>query len=242
MSAEILGIHGIGQQRKSPNSLQESWKFAAQQGIAASNEEAKLRSMEVAYYATLFRKGNGRLGREDTIEADAPLSPGEQRFLEEIFEDDLISSTGIRDVQAQVLGLTAIPSKVARSLVAVDRKFGRNAGKYLLFILRQVYRYLTDEDLSSAIRKKISESTSAATSVIPGHSLGSVVLYDMLLRGDLSVKDGCDPKRLTIVTFGSPLAWPTVRRMLGHGSHVQDAGCEWSNIFDPRDAITGGWH
>ncbi|MFD7204401.1 hypothetical protein [Streptomyces sp. NPDC059893] len=240
MGAEILGIHGIGQQRKSPNSLQESWKFAAQQGVIASNREAKLRSMEVAYYATLFRKGNGRLGREGAIDADAPFSADEQRFFEEVFEDDLIPGTDIRDVQAQVLGLVAIPSNVARFLVAVDRKFGRNAGKYLLFVLRQVYQYLTNEDLSSAIRQKVAESASSATNVILGHSLGSVVLYDMLLRGDLSTKEGCDPKRLAIITFGSPLAWPTIRRMLGHGSHLQDTGCEWSNIFDPQDAITGG--
>ncbi|MFF8784055.1 hypothetical protein [Streptomyces sp. NPDC015125] len=240
MTAEILGIHGIGQQRKSPNSLQESWKVAAQQGISASNENAKLRSMEVAYYAALFRKATGRLGREDEIDGDTPLLPGEERFLEEVLEDNLISDMDIRDIQAQVLGLVAIPRKVSRFLVAVDRKFGRNAGRYLLYILRQVYRYLTDENLSSAIRRKVAESTSTATSVILGHSLGSVVLYDMLLRGDLSLEDGGSPKRPTIVTFGSPLAWPTVRRMLGHGSQIQDVDCEWSNIFDPLDAITGG--
>lgn len=240
MGAEILGIHGIGQQRQSPKALQESWKVAARQGIIASNGSARLRSMEVAYYAMLFRKGNGRLGhQEDAIDVDTPLSVGEQRFLDEILEDNLISDTDVRNVQAQTLGLIAVPSSVARFLVATDRKFGRGAGKRLLYFLRQVYRYLTDEDLSSAIRQKVAESASTVTNVILGHSLGSVVLYDMLLRGDFAVKGG-DSKGLTIVTFGSPLAWPTVRRMLGHGSHIQDVGCDWRNVFDPKDAITGG--
>ncbi|MFC8284646.1 hypothetical protein [Streptomyces cyaneofuscatus] len=238
MTAEILGIHGIGQQRKSEESLRESWKIAAQQGIAASNGSVKLRNIEVAYYAALFRKTTGRLGRDGS--SDTPLSPGEVNFFEEIFEDNLISDVEIRDIQAQVLGLVAVPKNISRFLVAVDRKFGRHAGKHLLYVLRQVYRYLTDENLSTAIRDKVAKSTSSATGTFLGHSLGSVVLYDMLLREDLKLDKWDATKQPTIVTFGSPLAWPTVRRMLGHGSQIRDVGCEWSNVFDPQDAITGG--
>ncbi|MFI5985892.1 hypothetical protein ACIBEA_34155 [Streptomyces sp. NPDC051555] len=240
MSAEILGIHGIGQERKSQESLRESWKNAAQEGISASHENAKLRSMDVAFYAPLFRKATGRLGGAGEIFDGIPLSAGERIFLEEILEDGLIIDTGTGDVQTQVLGLTAIPSHISRFLVTVDRKFGRNAGKYLLYILRQVYRYLTDEDLASAIRQKVTESISTSTRLILGHSLGSVVLYDMILRGDLSRGNGSGYQGTSIVTFGSPLTWPTVRRMLGHGLDIQDVGCEWHNLFDPLDAVTGG--
>ena len=71
--------------------------------------------------------------------------------------------------------------------------------------------------------------------MLVGHSLGSVVAYD-LLRRELA------PRVMALVTLGSPLAWPRVRRALDAAASPADIsrGESWSNVFDPWDVVTAG--
>ncbi|MCX5343705.1 hypothetical protein [Streptomyces atratus] len=194
----------------------------------------------MAFYANLFRNSSGHLGNGEDILTDesSPLSSGEEEFILEAISDGIGASDPDfpGEVQAQELGLPAFPARVTRALLRIDQKFGRNAGRHAIFILRQVYRYLTDEELAVRIRHIVAEAIGANTRVLIGHSLGSVVLYDMILRGEITRSP--IPK---FITIGSPLSWPTVKRMLESGTELRGENMSgWSNIYDPRDAVTGG--
>ncbi|MET7405496.1 hypothetical protein [Streptomyces parvulus] len=170
---------------------------------------------------------------------ETPLSAGEEIFIENVLSSDILQGVDVDENSARELGLPAVPGKVARLLVRVDRLFGRNAGKHLLYILRQVYRYLTDKDLSKEIRNTVAATISSDTKIILAHSLGSVVAYDMAQRGELFPHSIASEMSRQIILFGSPLSWRTVLRMLGHGTEILDQNV-WHNLYDSADVVTGG--
>lgn len=237
MCAAVVGIHGIGQHKKTSSALEESWRLAILRCVEPSSNAQRISSLKMAFYGNLFARPDGRLGPANE---ETPLSVDEELFIEDVLSSDILQGVDADENSARELGLPAIPGKVARLLVRVDRLFGRNAGKYLLYVLRQVYRYLTDKDLSKEIRNTVASTISPDTKIILAHSLGSVVAYDMAQRGELfhdSIPNGV---RQRIIMFGSPLSWPTVLRMLGHGTDILDLQDVWHNLYDSADAVTGG--
>ncbi|MFE7400000.1 alpha/beta hydrolase [Streptomyces sp. NPDC057557] len=68
----------------------------------------------------------------------------------------------------------------------------------LVFDLKQVRRYLLDDDLRTAARERVQEQIGPDTHVLIGHSLGSVIAYEALCA-----MPGHPVKAL--VTLGSPL-------------------------------------
>ncbi|MFB6838957.1 hypothetical protein [Streptomyces sp. NPDC056361] len=130
--------------------------------------------------------------------------------------------------------------RIRRALNALTRTrfFGAVSDRLLVSDLKQVRRYFTEPDLRAAIRARAAELITPETRVVVGHSLGSVVAYEVLCA--------LPPERppLTLVTLGSPLGlaglvfdrlepapkpggtgvWPTVVD-------------QWTNLADNGDAV-----
>lgn len=77
--------------------------------------------------------------------------------------------------------------------------------------------------------------------VLIGHSLGSVIAYDVAKQ---NIKDGRPLKIKTLITMGSPLKWITDIRRAENGevdtivSSTQSLpGVRWINIYDQEDPI-----
>jgi hypothetical protein len=238
--AEVLGVHGIGQQKKTGPVLTEAWGSAMRRGVDLTGQGVLHPPyLDMAYYAHLFQKRDGRLGSV-TTDTD-PISPEENCFLEETLSSGFAGGIEVDPLAAQELGIPAVPGKLSRMLVRVDRKFGRGAGRYLLLVLRQVYRYLTDDSLARGMRGIVAAAVKSDTRIVLAHSLGSVIVCDMLLRGEIFQREEmrhASPR--TIVTFGSPLPWPTIQRTLGHDFLSPTTRHTWFNVYDPADAVTGG--
>jgi pimeloyl-ACP methyl ester carboxylesterase len=99
--------------------------------------------------------------------------------------------------------------------------------------LDDVESYFGDAHLRSLALDRVEEAVLATGDevILLGHSLGSVVTYDLLRqRPGLPVRG--------LITLGSPLGLPTVRRRL-HGRRFPDGVARWVNVFDPRDFVTG---
>ncbi|MFJ8111386.1 hypothetical protein [Streptomyces sp. NPDC096132] len=111
-------------------------------------------------------------------------------------------------------------------------------GRLLLRLIRQVYRYL-HHDIGDRIRTEVRAVLHRpGPRLVIAHSLGSVIAFDMLTRPDI----GPGPDGLTtLVTCGSPLAWPTVRRSLGRDVLDLPGGVDWVNLHAAGDivAVTG---
>ena len=99
------------------------------------------------------------------------------------------------------------------------------------------------EEKGAAIRREVQDkieevikNVSVEGVVLVGHSLGSVVAYDVVRE---YIKVGEDRKIKALVTMGSPLEWVTnIRRALGMETSSDGvANIEWLNFYDEQDPV-----
>ena len=99
--------------------------------------------------------------------------------------------------------------------------------------LEDIERYFADAGRRQAAIDRVVEAVHAAGGevILLGHSLGSVVAYDALSEHPGLPASG-------LITLGSPLGLPTVRRRL-RTRRFPPGVARWVNVYDPRDFVTG---
>jgi len=102
-----------------------------------------------------------------------------------------------------------LPIPLQRLGGAIERRFPRSSGIVALSVLRQVRCYLRDAHTKAEI-DQITAAAADGSTVIIGHSLGTVVAYEYLRQNPAR------PVKL-LLTVGSPLGFRTVRRWLPAG-------------------------
>lgn len=242
----MVGVHGIAQQQSGPARQEKAWRHAFYRGLRhARCPEDEFPTLAVPFYGNLFRKGSPYL---DGVAAPNFEFIEEQRWeadeiafvagaLDEITEE--LSESVLDDLwlTSPNLGPPAlIPPPLLRGLAAIDRRWGTGRGLLLVGVLRQVNAYLFVPEAGEQIRQIVSDTLTDETRVLVGHSLGSVIAYDLLLRG-------AAPQIQTLVTLGSPLPLATVRSALpplASGTVVPGADLLWCNVYDPWDVVTAG--
>ncbi|MGW3122002.1 hypothetical protein ACWDBW_33510 [Streptomyces sp. NPDC001107] len=242
----VVGVHGIRQSRASKRQLTDDWSGALNGGLGELDmPDLPVDALELPYWTGLLERGANHLGpEEDRFDAAAPLSEEEVDFvaaaLEEVVRQEDLDR--IQQLELQTLGLPQLwPPRLTRLVMAYDLRFPRGGGKLLVSAMREVRFYLHEPDLAARVRALVAEAFGASTSVVIGHSLGSVIAYDLLRRGEIA-PDRTAAVR-TLVTCGSPLTIPSVRRGLNiaDGAPLKlPGGIAWVNVFDPGDFITGG--
>lgn len=133
------------------------------------------------------------------------------------------------DVRA--FGLNGVPDVVVQTVQAAGIDFAPAT------VLKQVRRYLTDEDLRGAVLGNILDDLPAAGEIVLiGHSLGSVIAIDLLDHL---------PEKLHVtrfITVGSPAGSETLHRgsdrILKRFPYARVD--DWSNFLDARDPVTAG--
>jgi len=242
----IVGVHGIWQSRTSKSRLTADWCKAINRGLDALGQPGVHTSaLELPHWTGLLARGADRLGPEDDpFDAAVPLSEEEAEFVARALEDvchqeDLAR---VKELELQTLGFPKLwPARLTRLVMAYDRRFPRGGGKLFVRAMREVRFYLHEPDLAARVRSLVAGAFAENTSVVVGHSLGSVIAYDLLRRGEIAPDRAFSTH--TLVTCGSPLGIASVRRGLGlaDGEPLKLPGdMEWVNVFDPGDFITGG--
>lgn len=243
---EIVGVHGIGQSRSNAQSLTSQWSRAVQLGLRAASPDVALPRLLVPHLSPLLTAPSDILGPGDEDDLTT-LSTEETAFIEsgladllEDLDDDEVDRLAAE--AATLAGLPAFPTRRGlRLLAAVDGRW-RGGARPVLAVLREVHAYLHAPTCGQRVRRRVCTTATADTRLLLAHSLGSVVAYDLLRRGDL-------PQITTLVTFGSPLAWPTVRTALTAGVEAGLTALpalpalpavSWTNLYDQRDAVTVG--
>ncbi|MEU7576763.1 hypothetical protein AB0B50_04070 [Streptomyces sp. NPDC041068] len=242
----IVGIHGIWQAKMSQSRLTGEWRKAIHRGLDGVGELHDCGpALDVPHWSSLLARGADRLGAgDDPFDAAVPLREEEVEFasgaLEEILGPDDVARS--QELSVQTLGLPQLwPSRLTRLVMAYDRRFSRGGGALFVKAMREVRYYLYEPDLADQVQGLVADSFGAATSVVLGHSLGSVIAYDLLSRGKTPLTQLAGVR--TLVTCGSPLGIPSVRRGLGitEGEALKlPSEIRWINVFDPSDFITGG--
>jgi pimeloyl-ACP methyl ester carboxylesterase len=110
------------------------------------------------------------------------------------------------------------------------------AERALIWDLKQVHRYFSEDGVRQAVQARILARVTADTRVLVAHSLGSVAAYETLCANpELPVT--------TLVTLGSPLGTPNLifDRLIPTplaGCGAWPAGLKhWTNIADTGDVV-----
>ncbi|WP_029112827.1 hypothetical protein [Mycobacterium sp. URHB0044] len=249
--ARINGIHGIAQQFRGPNSLREVWFPALTDGLIVSGQRdiaAKLDvdDLAVSFYGDLFRP-KAALGAEYPPYKPKDLSsPDEREFLEALYDSasaedpELLPPEGAlgpgRDAVKKIGEYPPVQVMIER--VLRSKTFaGAIPQRAFIGDLKQVIRFLTDEEVKGKVLARVDEEMSEETTVVIGHSLGSVVAYEYLcMYRPKSVK--------AFITLGSPLGIRNIvydrltpRPTQNGGAWPGTEAVVWTNVCDPHDIV-----
>lgn len=242
----VVGVHGVWQGSSGTTKrLSVIWQKALAKGIRnASGPHAPVPALVVPSYSHLFPKQFLRLGPDDTPGEETPLAADEEEFVEHALSRYLhgsVADDADEEVDVRTLGRSGFSRRIERKITAVDQTTARGAGRRLVWFLREVHGYLRDADKAEEVRATVRETITAAhPRILIAHSLGSVIAYDMIQRGEVPlVTDG---GVRVFITCGSPLGWLVVRDGIDAADSplTVPAGIVWTNAYSRWDVVARG--
>ncbi|MFI7118820.1 hypothetical protein [Amycolatopsis sp. NPDC049868] len=231
--ALIVGVHGIGQQWLGRQQLLAAWGPALSDGLErAAGRRTTVSDFDIAFYGDIFlpdRDGvtNSAATKSGVPDFDLDLGTEEWSDVAEALAE-LVTPAEVAAAAVEVpKGFGRFPRPLQALLAAIDRRYGPAAAVLSIKELRQVRRYLREPAVREAVDDRVRDMIPADCRVVIGHSLGSVVAYELLRRNPgLGVE--------MLITAGSPLALRMVRdRLRVEPLLVPD----WVNIRDPHDPV-----
>jgi hypothetical protein len=163
-------------------------------------------------------------------------SADESELLRLFWEEAAKTDDAVMPPQVETRART--PQIVQRALNALSQSsfFAGVGERALVFDLKQVVRYFSDDGLRDAAKARIAAEVTPDTRVIVAHSLGSVAAYETLCA---------NPKWpvTTFVTLGSPLGianliFHKLRPVPENGKGLWPASLRrWTNIADKGDVV-----
>lgn len=257
--AEIILIHGIAQEQRQADDLEASWLPALAGGVrAAGHPELADRlwrrgpcpdapEVRMAAYGDLFLPSDVQ-GVDDSLDE---LTPDQQAVAAALAAEWVQRAAGRDGHPDQSTAATelayldsgheeqGLKANVARPLLngaSRLRWFAPHgmafAQRFVNTSLRQVTAYLTDDDIRWHIQQRVLRHLDADTRIILGHSLGSVIAYEIAashLQRPLPL----------LLTLGSPLGLRTIvydrirPQPPVFPAHVR----RWVNIADRNDLV-----
>ena len=174
-----------------------------------------------------------------TNDVQAKGSPVNDDFLkfQAAVAESIRSRAGITDAQVQQEFGTNTSEKgpqnwawVQAIIRAIDRYGGGVSQSTIESFMRDVYLYTTRAGVRDEIDRIVGPALNETPCVVVGHSLGSVVAYNILRTDRRALKVQA------YITVGSPLAIRAIRdqlRPIGFPAHVT----AWYNAFDSKDVV-----
>jgi hypothetical protein len=256
--ATIVLVHGIDQQQKSADTLENEWLPNLAGGIRTAGfpriADRLWRNrtapdgidVRMAFYGHLF------LQPEQQGDDPGDFTAEEEAFAEKLAEEWLIraaehslcpkeKSTAKRElaylhhaIGAEEMGRGEAVRKAIQGAARLRwfAPYGMGfAERFVKRALAQVTRYLTDQTIRQVARQSVLELIRSDTKVIVAHSLGSVVAYE-------AIQDIKPPLPL-FVTIGSPLGLETIvyQRLEPQPPTFPERVKRWVNVADRNDFI-----
>lgn len=255
--AEIVLIHGIAQEQAGKATLESQWIPALADGVRAAGHDGLADrvwpagrpgsvDIQMAYYGEFFRR-EGAMGENDAF---IDLSKEEQELAVALAaewlghaaeRDNPDQRTAKRqlahlDPEHPPQGPKEEATRVIINGVAKLNWFAPTgmafAQRFVNKSLMQVTRYLSDPELHERIQERVLDLIGPDTKVIIGHSLGSVIAYEVAAN---HLKD---PLQL-LLTIGSPLGLRTIiyDRITPQPPQYPALVHKWVSIADRNDLV-----
>ncbi|MFC9128434.1 hypothetical protein ACFT4A_16510 [Streptomyces sp. NPDC057099] len=230
--ARIVGVHGVGKQRLGSKTLLKEWEPALADGLdLAGGPELTPGDLRMAFYGDLFRPPGHTLAVGDPMFTAKDVEDGfESELLLEWWAEAARVDPGVPPPGGDTLVRSPRAAQAALRVLQHSRYFADVTLRGLVFDLKQVRRYLLDEELRAAARSLVEEAIGPDTRVVVAHSLGSVVAFEALCA-----LEGHGVRAL--VTLGSPLGMRMVVDRLRPGPETWPGTASWTNIVDEGDVV-----
>lgn len=236
---KLVFIHGRSQQGKDPAQLQLQWTNALNEGLKKSNIDLP-QGVEVVFPFYGDRLDELLKELDAPLVSDVTLRGATQDSEEADFRGELLyeiaQSAGVTDAEIQSRFKGSQQEKgplnwewVQSILSALDETpLGEVA---IDAFTRDVYVYLTNRSVRKAIDGIVSASLPDGPCVVVGHSLGSVVAYNVLRNSSPTIAVR------KYVTVGSPLGLKAIKRKLDAPIAMPACVKSWFNAMDERDVV-----
>ncbi|MBB5857440.1 hypothetical protein ACFQ05_31530 [Amycolatopsis umgeniensis] len=204
--SQIVMCHGIGYQFKHRETGYSDWYKALHDSMSdACLPVPSSEAISTVFYGNCYRSQNSK--GSDNRDELAQIPNLKVQDLTDPLEVELLQTlaAGVSTLAPDGKGLM---QSALRRLEKSER-LGRPPARLVLWLLRQVRRYLDPEDsVRGCAQQRFARVVTPDTRVVIAHSLGSVVAYEALCG------DHPDWNIETFVTLGSPLGLKAVQERL----------------------------
>ena len=237
---KLLVIHGRAQQGFDPAELETQWQSALVKGLAKKNLTLP-EKLEIVF--PFYGDELDRLVRQidaptitEIIARGGAKDTRELEFRAELYME-MIKGLGIPEgeIDAHFDGKPQERGVLNwRWVQAILRVLDRTPlGDHAIDrFTRDVFVYLTYPAVRKTIDKIVAEKLGDGQWVVVGHSLGSVVGYNVLCAANAQAT-----QVTRYVTVGSPLGIRPIRDRLEAPLRMPPCVKSWYNAFDPRDVV-----
>ncbi len=238
---KLIFVHGRAQGEKDPDDLLTEWIDTFLEGLKKANLELPINYDQI--HLPFYGKRLDELVREIDTPIESIISKGSSSdlndirfihdFLSEIADNSNISA---HDIDIETSGLIRDKGPlnwewVQSILRAIDRKDKWSEATLKKFTL-DAFHYLTNSTIKEEIETIVKAAIDDEPTVLVGHSLGSVVSYNIL-------RENPQYRIVKFITLGSPLGVNAVRSKLK--VPLQHPKCilnGWINAYDERDVVS----
>ena len=244
MTRQLVLIHGRSQQNRDANEVKSEWVGALKNGLAKngltlpiSDTDIRLPYYGQALYDLVEDKPDNEVA--EVIVRGDDNNQKEMEFIRSVLLE-IQEQKGITDEQVQSLANEEITERgvlnwtwVRAVLKAMDTYLPGASSTSVSIATRDVYLYLRNLGFQNVIDNGVRAAfTPGVETVVVGHSLGSVVSYN-ILRRDCKALGWKVP---LFVTVGAPLAVTVIKQALAPIKHPECV-TKWFNAMDSRDIV-----
>lgn len=236
---KLILVHGRAQEDKNPEILKNEWLEAFDRGL----EKHSLKRPEhldviLPYYGDELAK---LIAKIETEEIQGYRLRGEQPETDEMaFRAAVLAEmANAKGITQEAIDLEYRGDPRQRGIAnwgwvqaiarAIDAAHFGDGGVELF--TRDVYLYLRNPNVKRAVDEIVRRAFSEGPCVVVGHSLGSIVAYNVLrtLKSDSVIE--------RYITVGSPLGINAIRDRIPTPIEMPAHTKSWFNARDPRDVV-----
>lgn len=244
MNKQLVFVHGRSQENKDAVALKREWIDAFREGLSKSQLDIPIDETDIRfpYYGdTLYDLVSDTPGDEaaEVIVRGDGADDEQQRFIRAVLQE-VKEAAQITDAQLEEITNRDVVERgplnwewLQGVLRAIDRYVPGGSGASIAIATNDVYQYLKNPAIQSIIDDGVrSAFTPGIETVVVGHSLGTVVSYNLLKR-EGEAEEWNIP---SYITLGSPLGVTAIKKSLRPIKHPPCVE-KWFNAMDERDVV-----
>lgn len=241
---QLVFVHGRAQEGKDALALKGEWINTLREGLAKSGLDLPISEADVRFpfygdtLDDLVRGVPPEQVAEVIVRGDS-ADDEERAFIRAVIQE-VQTKAGITDAEIGRVAGQAVLAKGPLNwewlhgvLRAIDQNVPFASGASIALATNDVYQYLYNIGIRDQIEMGVRQAMrSDVPTVVVGHSLGTVVSYNLLRREGKQNRWNVP----LYVTVGSPLAVKAIKKSLAPNKHPECVG-KWFNAMDARDVV-----